>query len=84
MHQEREYPGRIVATAINNPDFVAYARAFGGFGMRVVKTADFAAAFAEAVASNKPAIIQLIVDPEAITPGTTLTGIREKALAQKS
>ena len=84
MHQEREYPGRIVATAINNPDFVAYARAFGGFGMRVDKTADFAAAFAEAAASNKPAIIQLIVDPEAITPGTTLAGIREKALAKKS
>lgn len=83
MHQEREYPGRIVATAINNPDFVAYARAFGGFGVRVEKTADFAAAFAEALGSKKPAIIQLIVDPEAITPGTTLSGIREKALAKK-
>lgn len=83
MHQEREYPGRIVATAINNPDFVAYARAFGGFGIRVEKTADFAAAFGQATASKKPAIIQLVVDPEAITPSTTLTGIREKALAKK-
>ena len=83
MHQEREYPGRIVATALNNPDFVAYARAFGGFGVRVEKTADFAAAFAEAAASNKPAIIQLMVDPEAITPATTLTSIREKALAKQ-
>jgi acetolactate synthase-1/2/3 large subunit len=84
MHQEREYPGRIVATALNNPDFVAYARAFGGFGVRVEKTADFAAAFAEAAASNKPAIVQLMVDPEAITPATTLSGIREKALAGRS
>jgi acetolactate synthase-1/2/3 large subunit len=83
MHQEREYPGRIVATAINNPDFVAYARAFGGFGVRVEKTADFAAAFAEATASKQPAIIHLIVDPEAITPTTTLADIRKKALAKQ-
>ena len=42
MHQEREYPGRVVATALKNPDFAAYARAFGGFGVLVEKTADFA------------------------------------------
>ena len=45
MHQEREYPGRIIATALRNPDFAAYARAFGGFGASVEKTADFPAAF---------------------------------------
>ena len=45
------------------------------------KTADFPAAFAAAQASGKPAIIHLKVDPEAITPGATLTGIRDKALA---
>ena len=43
MHQERDYPGRVVATALKNPDFAAYARAFGGFGVTVEKTADFAA-----------------------------------------
>ena len=48
MHQERDYPGRQVATALRNPDFVAYAKAFGGFGVRVDKTADFPAAFAAA------------------------------------
>ena len=48
MHQEREYPGRVVATELRNPDFVAYAKAFGGFGVRVDKTADFPAAFAAA------------------------------------
>ena len=42
MHQERDYPGRVVATALKNPDFAAYARAFGGFGVAVEKTADFA------------------------------------------
>ena len=45
MHQEREYPGRIIATELRNPDFAAYARAFGGFGASVERTADFPAAF---------------------------------------
>jgi acetolactate synthase-1/2/3 large subunit len=81
MHQEREYPGRVIATQLRNPDFVAYARAFGGFGVKVEKTADFPAAFAAARKSGKPAIIHLKVDPEALTPGMSLSGIREKALA---
>ena len=59
MHQEREYPGRVIATDLKNPDFAAYARAFGGFGVTVEKTADFPAAFAAAVASGKPAIVHL-------------------------
>ena len=81
MHQEREYPGRVIATQLHNPDFVAYARAFGGFGVKVEKTADFPAAFEAARQSGKPSIIQLKVDPEALTPGLSLTQIREKALA---
>jgi acetolactate synthase-1/2/3 large subunit len=82
MHQEREYPERVVATALKNPDFAAYARAFGGFGATVNATADFAPAFAAARASAKPAILHLTVDPEAITPTATLAGIREKSLAR--
>jgi acetolactate synthase-1/2/3 large subunit len=81
MHQEREYPGRVVATALKNPDFAAYARAFGGFGATVERTADFPAAFAQARASGKPSILHLKVDPGAITPATTLDAIRAKALA---
>jgi acetolactate synthase-1/2/3 large subunit len=84
MHQEREYPGRIIATELRNPDFAAYARAFGGFGASVERTADFPAAFNEAQASGKPAIIRLVIDPEAITPATTLAKIRAKSLAEKS
>jgi acetolactate synthase-1/2/3 large subunit len=83
MHQEREYPGRITGTALRNPDFVAYARAFGGYGVRVDKTADFASAYEAAVRSGQPAIIHLKVDPEAITPSTSLSAIREKALATR-
>jgi acetolactate synthase-1/2/3 large subunit len=84
MHQERDYPGRISATDLHNPDFQAYARAFGGFGVSVERTEDFPAAFREAEASGKPAIVRLAIDPESITPGTTLAKIRAKALADKS
>jgi acetolactate synthase I/II/III large subunit len=83
MHQEREYPGRVFATELRNPDFAAYARAFGGFGVSVGRTEDFPAAFAEAQAAGKPAIIRLAIDPEAITPATTLSKIRAKALAER-
>jgi acetolactate synthase-1/2/3 large subunit len=81
MHQEREYPGRVIATALRNPDFAAYAQAFGGFGIRVEKTADFPAAFEAAEKSGLPAIIHLKVDPEGISPAATLSGIRDKALS---
>jgi acetolactate synthase-1/2/3 large subunit len=80
MHQERHYPGRVSATGLRNPDFAAYAKAFGGHGERVERTEDFPAAFARARSSGKPAIIHCLVDPEAITPATTLSAIREKAL----
>jgi acetolactate synthase I/II/III large subunit len=83
MHQEREYPGRISATTLKNPEFAAYARAFGGFGAMVEKTSEFAEAFRAAERSGKPAIVHLKIDPEAITPQTTLTKIREQALAAR-
>jgi acetolactate synthase-1/2/3 large subunit len=84
MHQEREYPGRISATELRNPDFPGYARAFGGFGVSIERTEDFPKAFREAEASGQPAIIRLAIDPESITPGTTLAKIRAKALAEKN
>ncbi len=83
MHQEREYPGRVSGTELANPDFAAYARAFGGHGETVERTADFAPAFQRAVASAKPAILELRIDPEAIAPSATLSGLRAAALARK-
>lgn len=83
MHQEREYPARIIATELRNPDFADYARAFGGFGVSVERTEDFPAAFKAAQASGKPAIVRLAIDPEAITPVTTLARIRAKSLAAR-
>jgi acetolactate synthase-1/2/3 large subunit len=78
MHQEREYPGRVEATDLRNPDFAALARAYGGHGETVETTDGFAPAFERAKASGKPAIIEIKLDPEAITPTRTMTDIREK------
>jgi acetolactate synthase-1/2/3 large subunit len=83
MHQEREYPGRVSATMLKNPDFAAYAKAFGGYGERVERTEDFAAALERAITSGKPAILHCILDPEAITPAMSLSAIRDKALESK-
>lgn len=81
MHQEREYPGRVSATELRNPDFAALARACGGHGERVERTEEFAPAFERGLASGLPAMIHCLVDPEALTPTMTLAAIREKALA---
>jgi acetolactate synthase-1/2/3 large subunit len=83
MHQEREYPGRVSATQLRNPDFAALARAYGGHGETVEKTEEFAPAFARALASGKPSILHVKIDPEAIAPAATLTGIREAALRRR-
>jgi acetolactate synthase-1/2/3 large subunit len=83
MHQERDFPGRVVATDLVNPDFAAYARAFGGFGVTVERTADFPAALAAAQDSGQPSIIHLKISTDAILPGTTLTAIRDKSLAAR-
>jgi acetolactate synthase I/II/III large subunit len=83
MHQEREYPTRVHGTELKNPDFAAYARAFGGHGETVEKTADFEAAFERCLAANKPSIIHVKTDAEAITSRITLTKLREQALAKQ-
>ena len=76
-----DYPGRVSGTDLANPDFAALARACGGFGAHVERTEDFARAFDEAVASGLPAIIELSISPEALTPASSLSETRAKALA---
>ena len=80
MHQEKEYPGRVSGTDLRNPDFAAMARSFGGFGATVEKTEDFAGAFLAAEAGGLPAILHVKFDAEGITPTTTLSALRKKAL----
>ncbi len=87
MHQEREYPGRVSGTGLHNPDFAALARAYGGHGEVVDKTADFAAALERAVKFTReqalPALIELRYDGNLITPNATLETIRKNAAAAK-
>ena len=82
-HQERNYPARVSGTTMENPDFVALARAYGYHAERVARTEDFAAAFDRAMASQTGAVLDLDISPEAITPRQTLSQMRAAALAAK-
>jgi acetolactate synthase-1/2/3 large subunit len=88
MHQEREYPGRVSGTDLHNPDFAALAKAYGGHGEVVEKTADFAPALERALAhanqKQLPAVIELRYDGNLITPNATLETIRKTAEASKA
>jgi acetolactate synthase-1/2/3 large subunit len=76
MHQERHHPGRVTGTDLVNPDFAAYARAFGAHGDTVERTEDFPDALERALAAGVPAVVTLRIDPEAISPGKTLSAVR--------
>jgi acetolactate synthase I/II/III large subunit len=80
MHQEREFPGRVKHTDLQNPDFAALAKAYGANGETVLETSEFKPAFERALASDKSTVIEVKIDPEAITPKTTLSAIRKAAL----
>jgi acetolactate synthase I/II/III large subunit len=79
MHQERQFPGRVVGTDLVNPDFPALARAYGAHGERVARTDEFDAAFERALASGKPAVLELPVDPERISPRVRLSELQAGA-----
>lgn len=83
MHQEREYPERVYATALANPDFVRLAQAYGAFGALVEDTRDFAPLFEQALAAGGPALLEVRIDPEAISTRTTLSAIRQSALQRQ-
>jgi acetolactate synthase I/II/III large subunit len=81
MYQERQFPGRVSGTALTNPDFARFIEAFGGHGEVVTKTEEFAPAFTRAVASGKPAVIEVRTDPEQITHRTTISALRSAGSA---
>ena len=83
MHQERDYPGREVATALRNPDFAAYAKSFGAYGEIIERSENFAPALDRALAAGKVAVLELRIDPEVINTKTTLSAIRDAALAKQ-
>ncbi len=84
MHQERGFPERVHATTLANPDFAALARAYGAFGEKVTRTEDFAEVFKAAEAANRAAVIEIVVDPEALTPEQSLSAARAQGNAAKA
>ena len=74
MHQEKTYPGRVSGTQMFNPDYAALVRAYGGHGERVERTEDFLPAFDRALAAGVPAVVELVLDPDALSPGLTVAG----------
>ncbi|MEM8537299.1 MAG: thiamine pyrophosphate-binding protein [Pseudomonadota bacterium] len=81
MHQEKTYPGRVSGTALQNPDFAALARAYGGHGALVTRSEDFPAAFASAQDAGTFAVIGCKVDEDALATGATLSSVRAAAAA---
>jgi acetolactate synthase-1/2/3 large subunit len=79
MHQERNYPGRVSGTELHNPDFAALAQAYGLHGEVVTATSEFAPAFERCLGMSRPSLIEVRVDPEALTPRLSLTQIREQS-----
>ncbi len=84
MHQERHFPGNVIATELKNPDFVKLAEAYGAYGERVTDTDQFPEAYDRAVASGKPSVLEIIVDQEALTPVQSLSEAREQGYKQNS
>jgi acetolactate synthase-1/2/3 large subunit len=81
LHQEKNYPGRVCATDLKNPDFALWAKSCGGFGATVTRTEDFPQAFLAAEASGLPALIHVKYDSDGVAPALTLSGARAQARA---
>ncbi|MDH5355938.1 MAG: thiamine pyrophosphate-binding protein [Gammaproteobacteria bacterium] len=80
MHQERDYPGRVVGTNMVNPDFCALAIAYAAHAELVTHTDEFAPAFERAKAANSPALIEIQLDPDVLSPTTTIESLRARAI----
>jgi acetolactate synthase-1/2/3 large subunit len=80
MHQERHHPGRVSGTDLVNPDFAALARAYGAHAETVRRTEEFAPALERARASGRPALIHVLVDPQALTPNASIDELRAQGM----
>ena len=79
MHQERSFPARVYGTGLVNPDFAALAGAYGAYSEVVGETSQFAPAFERALSAGRPALLELRLDPEALSPGLTISALRAQA-----
>jgi acetolactate synthase-1/2/3 large subunit len=83
MYQERVYPERVSGTTLTNPDFARFIEAFGGHGELVETTAELVPAYKRAVASGKPAIIEIRTNPEQVTNRATISDLRAQGKGAK-
>ncbi|MCO6418059.1 thiamine pyrophosphate-dependent enzyme [Siccirubricoccus sp. KC 17139] len=79
MHQERHYPGRVSATMLTNPDFSKFIESFGGHGEVVEATDQLVPAVQRAIASGKPAVVEVRTNPEQVTNRQTIAQMRAQA-----
>jgi acetolactate synthase I/II/III large subunit len=79
MYQERTYPHRVSGTALTNPDFARFIEAFGGHGEVVEKTEEMVPAVQRALASGKPAIVEIRMNPEQVTNRATIADLRAQS-----
>ena len=79
LHQERDYPGRVVGTDMVNPDFCALARAYGAHAELVTSTGEFKPAFKRAISANSPALIEIQMDPDILSPTATVESLRNRS-----
>jgi acetolactate synthase I/II/III large subunit len=83
MHQERDFPTHNMGSHLNNPNFANLAKAYGYEGVRIAKTEEFEPALTAALARNEGTLIEIMLDPEAITTRVTLSAITQNALKTK-
>lgn len=84
MHQEMHYPERVIGTTLSNPDFKKMGESFGVFSERVTNDAHFASVLRSALAANRPALIEVVCNPENISVRSTISGIRAKHAKSKA
>ncbi|GEK68717.1 thiamine pyrophosphate-binding protein [Paracoccus denitrificans] len=82
IHEENRLDGRTNGTDLTNPDFVLLAKAYGAHGERVTTTEEFAPAFERALAAGRPALIEMVIDPEAIHCRYSLSDLRARRAAR--
>lgn len=83
MHQERDFPTHNMGSHLNNPHFANLAKAYGYEGVRISKTEEFEPALTAALARNEGTLIEIMLDPEAITTRVTLSAITQNAMKTK-
>ena len=82
MHQEREFPARISATELTNPDFAKLAEAYGAWSVRVETTETFKQALTDAKGRSGLRLIHCLIDIEQLSASGLSVSALRSALEQ--